>query len=253
MGHTFTLVRRELAAYFLGPMAYLILLAFQGVACVNFYQLLETIGRPRSVFAGTDPIQLYLSGSGGFWIAILVAIPLLTMRLLAEERRSGTIETLLTAPVTETQVVLAKWLAGVVMYAAMLVPFLIYLPFLREYGKYPFDLGPLLSLTIGLTTMGMMFVALGLFFSALTKNQIVAAIGTFSALCFILILSAIEVSLAYQRQSPWLEGLRFVTVVSQIRDFGIGQLDLRYIALHLSVSAFLLYLTIQILRTRREG
>lgn len=253
MGHIPTLLRRELAAYFLGPMAYMILLAFQGVACINFYQLIETISRPQSVFSGTDPVQLYISGSGGFWVAVLVAIPLLTMRLLAEERRSGTIETLLTAPVTEAEVVVAKWLAGVVMYAAMLLTFFLYLPFLREYGKYPFDLGPVVSLLIGLTTMGMMFIALGLLFSALTKNQIVAAIATFSALCFILILSSIEMSLALQRQSAWQEGIRFLTVISQIRDFGIGRLDLRYIALHLSISAFLLYLTIKVVQAKREG
>ena len=86
----------------------------------------------------------YISGSPAFWIAVLVAIPLLTMRLLAEERRSGTIETLLTLPVTETEVVLAKWLAGVVMYLVLLVPFALYLPFLYYQAHFDFDLGPVL-------------------------------------------------------------------------------------------------------------
>ena len=105
-----------------------------------------------------------------------MAIPALTMRLLAEERRSGTIETLLTLPVTETQVVLAKWLAGVVMYLVLLIPFALYLPFLYFQARFYFDLGPVLALAIGLTTMGMMFIAVGLLFSAMTRNQIVAAI-----------------------------------------------------------------------------
>ena len=73
---------------------------------------------------------------------------MLTMRLLAEERRSGTIETLLTLPVTETEVVLAKWLAGVVMYCVLLVPFALYLPFLYYQAKFDFDLGPIVRLAI---------------------------------------------------------------------------------------------------------
>ncbi len=130
----------------------------------------------------------YISGSAAFWIALLVAIPALTMRLLAEERRSGTIETLLTLPVTETQVVLAKWLAGVVMYLVLLVPFALYLPFLYYQAHFYFDLGPVLALGIGLTTMGMMFVAVGLLFSSMTRNQIVAAIWTFVVLFLLIVL-----------------------------------------------------------------
>ena len=94
--------------------------------------------RARREFSSlSDPMTTYISGSPAFWIAVLVlAIPALTMRLLAEERRSGTIETLLTLPVTETQVVLAKWLAGVVMYLVLLVPFALYLPFLYYQARF---------------------------------------------------------------------------------------------------------------------
>ena len=137
----------------------------------------------------------YISGSPAFWIAIMVAIPLLTMRLLAEERRSGTIETLLTVPVTETEVVVAKWLAGVIMYCVLLVPFLMYLPFLYYQAKFDFDLGPILALALGLTTMGMMFVAIGLFFSSMTRNQIIAAIWTFVVLLFLVVMVPARLSL----------------------------------------------------------
>src|SRR5581483_3651685 len=134
-----------------------------------------------------DPMNAYISGSTPFWFAILFAIPALTMRLVAEERRSGTIETLLTIPVTETEIVLSKWLAGVLMYLVLLLLFVIYLPFLYYQARFYFDVGPLVSLGIGLTTIGMMFVAIGLFFSALTRNQIIAAIWTFVVL-FLLLL-----------------------------------------------------------------
>ena len=184
-------------------------------------------------------------------MAVLFAVPAITMRLLAEERRSGTIESLLTVPVTEGQVVAAKWLAGWIIYATLLVPFLLYLPFLRQVGRYLFDVGPVVSLTIGLLSIGAMFVAIGVFFSALTRNQAVAAIATFAALFLILILSVIGYAGAYQRQSPWLEGIRFLTVLHQAQEFGAGQLDLRYLALHASITGFFLFLTVKVLQGRR--
>ena len=142
MRHVPTLLARELAAYFLGPMAYLVLLAFQLIAVLNFWELVDTLSQPqRELSSLRDPMNTYISGSPAFWIAILVAIPLLTMRLFAEERRPGTIEALLTVPVTETEIVVAKWLAGVVMYCVLLVPFAIYLPFLYFQAKFDFDLG----------------------------------------------------------------------------------------------------------------
>ena len=183
MRHVPTLLRRELGAYFLGPMAFLILLAFQCIAWLNFWELVDTLTRRQAVYSSLrDPLNNYISTSPAFWIALLVAIPAITMRLIAEERRSGTIETLLTVPVTETEVVVAKWLAGVVMYLLLLLPFAIYLPFLYYLARFYFDPGPMLALGIGLTSIGMMFVAIGLFFSALTRNQIIAAIWTFVVL-----------------------------------------------------------------------
>lgn len=254
MRHVPTLLRRELGAYFLSPMAFLILLAFQVLACLNFWELIDVLGRPQqSLSTRFDPLNLYISGSTPFWIAVLVAVPALTMRLIAEERRSGTIESLLTVPVTETEVVLAKWLAGVVMYLVLLLPFLVYLPFLYYQGRYHFDVGPLASLVIGLTTLGMMFVSIGLFFSALTRNQIIAAIWTFVVLFLVVVLTLVAYSWAAERQATWAEAVRFVAVLYQLQSFGSGKLDLRYLTLHLSVSAFMLYLTVKTLETRRAA
>ncbi len=143
MRHVSTLLIRELAAYFLGPMAYLVLLAFQVIASLNFWELVDFMRQPQREFSSLrDPMTTYISGSPFFWIAVMVAIPALTMRLLAEERRSGTIETLLTLPVTETEVVVAKWLAGVVMYMVLLVPFVLYLPFLYYQAQILLRPGP---------------------------------------------------------------------------------------------------------------
>lgn len=254
MKHVPTLLRRELSAYFLSPMAYLVLLAFQIIAFFDFGQLLFVLSNPRNLneySSVSDPLNIYISGSTPFWIAMLVAVPALTMRLMAEERRSGTIEGMLTTPISETELVVAKWLAGVVMFLALLLPFAIYLPFLRYFGHYRFDVGPVVSLGIGLTTMGMMFVAIGVLFSALTKHQVLAAIGTFTALFAVVLLTMVLYLLAQEQSSPWTPVLAFLAVWVQANQFGYGMLDLRFLALHLSVSALVIYLTIKVVQYRR--
>ena len=254
MRHVPTLLRRELGAYFLGPMAFLVLLAFQVMAWLNFWELVDSLMRPQQSFSTLrDPMIAYISGSAPFWFGVLFAVPVLTMRLLAEERRSGTIETLLTVPVTEAEVVLAKWLAGVVMFWVLLLPFAVYLPFLYFQGKFHFDLGPVAAVAIGMTTVGMMFVAIGLFFSALTQNQIIAAIWTFLVLFLLVVLTQVGYYYALSKQASWAEGMKFLAVLDQVRSFGSGMLDLRFLALHLSVCLFMLYLTVKVLQTRRSA
>lgn len=252
MKHVLTLLARELGAYFLSPIAYLVLLAFQLIAWLNFWELVESLSQPQREFSSLrDPMNMYISGSVPFWFAILFAVPALTMRLFAEERRTGTIEGLLTIPVTETEIVISKWLAGVVMYLLLLVPFVIYLPFLYHQARFYFDLGPLIGLGIGLTSMGMMFVAIGLFFSVLTRNQILAAIWTFVVLFLMVVLSMLVYYYAARQQSSWAESARFLSAFSQIQAFGFGRIDFRTIALHLSVCVFTLFLTAKILEIHR--
>ena len=251
MRHVSTLLIRELSAYFLAPMAYLVLLAFQLVAFLNYWELVDFLRQPQLELSSLrDPMTTYISGSPAFWIAILLAIPALTMRLLAEERRSGTLETLLTLPVTETQVVLAKWLSGVVMYLVLLLPFALYLPFLYYQAHFYFDVGPVLTLGIGLTTMGMMFVAIGLFFSSMTRNQIISAIWTFAVLLFLIVMVPLVYLFGARQHAGWADGVRFSSVLYQVRGFGMGQLDLRHLVLHLSVCVLVLSLTARILEAR---
>lgn len=253
MRHVPTLLRRELAAYFLGPMAFLILLAFQVIALINFWTLVDQLSQSAQSFSGLrDPLNAYVSGSLPFWIGLLVAVPVLTMRLLAEERRSGTIEQLLTAPVTEAEVVVSKWLAGFVMYLVLMIPFALYLPFLYYQGNYRFDVGPVISLGIGLSSIGLMLIAIGLFFSSLTRNQIIAAVLTFATVFLLIFATWGAYSYALFRRSSWAEALQFVSVIHQVGTFGSGQLDPRFLAVHLSVAVPLLYLTAKVLEYRRE-
>jgi ABC-2 type transport system permease protein len=253
MRHVPTLLRRELASYFLGPMAFLILLAFQAIACINFFFLVDALSRNGQSFSGLrDPLNAYISGSMWFWIGLLVAIPVLTMRLLAEERRSGTIEQLLTAPVTEAEVVVSKWLAGFVMYLVLLLPSALYLPFLYYQGNYRFDVGPVVSMGVGLASIGLMLVSIGLFFSSLTKNQIISAVLTFATMFVLIFVTLGAYHYALERRASWADAMQFVSVIDQVNTFGSGQLDLRFLAVHLSVAVPLLYLTTKVLQYRRE-
>lgn len=252
MRHVPTLLARELSAYFLGPTAYLVLLAFQIIAFLNFWELVDSLSQPQFELSSLrDPMNAYIAGSTPFWVAILVAVPALTMRLLAEEKRSGTIETMLTVPITEGEIVIAKWMAGFVMYLFLLLPFALYLPFLYHQARFHFDLGPVAGLGVGLSTMGMMFVAIGVFFSALTKNQVVAAIWTFVVLFLLVVMTFLAYIYAAQQQKGWTDAARFVAILPQVQNFGLGRVDLRTVALHLSVCVFMLYATTMIFAARR--
>ncbi|WP_169975594.1 ABC transporter permease [Tautonia rosea] len=251
MRHVPALVKRELSSYFLRPMAYFVLLGFQVIAMLDYFQLVELLSEPRAVlsFSGQlNPMNYYVAGSWMFWVALLIAVPALTMRLIAEERRTGTIEGLMTVPVTETEVVLGKWIAGVVMYLALLVPFAIYLPFLKQVGGYELDPEPLISLAVGLTTMGMMFMSIGVAFSAATRNQVEAAVGTFVVLLAMLLITVLN-----QVVPEWAEAVSFLSVYVQLSEFAAGRLDLRVVALHLSVTVFALFLAVKVLEARRES
>lgn len=254
MKHVPALVKRELSSYFLRPMAYFVLLGFQVIAMLDYFQLVELLSEPRAVlsFSGQlNPMNFYVAGSWMFWVAMLIAVPALTMRLIAEERRTGTIEGLMTVPVTETEVVVSKWIAGVGMYLALLVPFAVYLPFLSIYGGYELDPEPLISLAIGLTTMGMIFMAIGVAFSASTRNQVEAAVGTFVVLLGLLLITMVNQVVG--PRAGWAEAIAFLSVYMQLAEFASGRLDLRVVMLHLSVTAFALFLAVKVLEARREG
>ena len=240
---------RELAAFFLSPTAYFLLLAFQIIAWFNFAELMALVSRPRLSFSiTTDPISNYLSSSVSFWIAVMIAVPVLTMRLVAEERRLGTWESLLTAPVTETEIILAKWLAAVVMFLVLQIPHLIYLPFLARF--LAIDPGPPLGLVLGLASAALMFSAIGVFFSTLARSQVVAAVWTFLALFGFVLLPQLLYNLGATRQASWLDVARQFAVLQQIHDLGTGRFDPRVPLLHGSVATLFLFLAIRCARLR---
>src|SRR5262245_26569882 len=163
---TLSLIRREFSAYFLSPIAYVVLAVFLAVTGHLFYLTLMqlTAAGPKGV---EFPMQLML-GDEKFWLVYLFIPPLLTMRLFAEERSTGTLEMLMTAPLTDWQVVLSKYFACFAFYVVLWIPTLAYLPVIlsAQTPEGRIDPMPIASSYLGLILAGAMFLALGLFVSS---------------------------------------------------------------------------------------
>jgi ABC-2 type transport system permease protein len=249
---TLSLIRREFSAYFLSPIAYVVLAVFLAVTGYLFsLTLMQLTARgPQGVYY---PLQLMLSDNW-FWLVFLFIPPLLTMRLFAEERGTGTLEMLLTAPLRDWQIVLSKYAACLGFYLLLWLPTLAYLPVLLDLDWSTLQTGvdpwPVLSAYLGIALAGAMFLALGLFISSLVRSQMVAAlISLFLSLVFIvpgLWRPDMDTgSVAYRV-------LFFFTVPLHFeRNFSRGLVDTRQLVLYASVTVFCLFLTVRSLESRR--
>ena len=254
MRATASLIRREIGAYFLSPIAYVVIAVFLVVTGHLFYLTMDqlTTRGPKGV---EFPLQLML-GDEKFWLVFLFIPPLLTMRLFAEERSSGTLEMLMTAPLRDWQVVLSKYAAAFAFYLLMWLPTLCYLPVL--FGAFNaegrVDARPIWSAMLGLILVGAMFLALGLFISSLVRSQLVAAlISLFVSLVFIVTgFWKPDVDTASPVAHTFLSVVRYFSVPMHFQqDFSRGLVDTRHLALYLSVTVFCLFLTVRSLESRR--
>ena len=166
----------------------------------------------------------------------------MTMRLIAEERRSGTIELLMTAPVTDAQVILGKYLGALVLYLAMMLCTLQY-PIILMKVSTP-DKGPMLSGYLGLFLLGALYLAVGLVASTLTKNQIVAAIGGFATLLSLWLISWMGTS---GSSSFISEVLRQLSFIWRYENFAKGLIDTRDILYFVSLIGFCLLFSVRAL------
>jgi ABC-2 type transport system permease protein len=252
MRTTLSLVRREFNAYFLSPIAYVVLAVFLAVTGHLFYlTLLQlTASGPKGV---EFPMQLML-GDEKFWLVYLFIPPLLTMRLFAEERSSGTLEMLMTAPLHDWQVVLSKYLACFAFYVVLWIPTLVYLPVLLSLdwntGYVAIDKWPVVTSYLGLALSGAMFLALGLWISSMVKSQMVSAL---LALALSLGFIVVGIWRPDMDTSSWLyRVLYFFSVPLHFaRDFSRGVIDSRHLVLYVSVALFCLFLTVRSLESRR--
>jgi len=234
MRNTFAIAKRELDAYFASPIAYVVSAAILAIFGY-FFSIILFFSKQASLR------QLFSQ----ITVVFIFVIPLLTMRLLAEERRSGTIELLLTSPVRDWEVILGKFLASFGLYVLMLVPTLYYVLVLKIFGNP--DGGPIVSVYLGLLLLGAALLSLGTFASALTSNQIVSAmLGVGLILIWWLIPSAAEFV-----NEPAKGILTYLGLSSHFFDLAKGVIDTRDVVFYLSVIAGALFLATRALETRR--
>lgn len=250
----FSLIKREFSAYFLSPVAYAMLAVFLFTTGVLFSETLGLMTRPGT--AGAEYPFQSLFGNLLFWVFYVLIPPVLTMRLFAEERSTGTIETLMTAPIRDWQIVIGKFIASFAFYLVMLLPTLIYLPILLNLdwasGQCGIDPWPAVTTYVGLILAGAMFISIGMLFSSLVKNQIVAALITFFA-CIAFIAPAFftpDANSLYFVSAAF----KYVSVPGHFHDdFTRGILDTRHLVLYLTMAAIGLFLTIRSIEVRRMG
>ncbi len=204
------LVRRQLAAFFYSPMAYLVFLAMMFVSWANFILFVQRVVRSREnprMLIFEPIVHVYIIGIFILIIAQLFVVPVLTMRLFSEEKRSGTLEMLLTVPVNESTIVLSKFFGAWIFYLLTWVPTFLFLVGLRAFGADEFDYRPVLSFFFTLAASGAGFIGMGLFFSSITRNQIIAAVFTFLGMTLFLCFTI----LGY-----WLQGSIWADVFSYV-------------------------------------
>lgn len=245
------LIRRELGSFFYSPIAYMVLVAYtiaHGVGYGMF--LLQALSDSRPIM---EPI---VSGFFLQWLVVIVTIlivPVLTMRLLSEEQRSGTFEVLMTTPVSEVAVTLSKFVAAFLMFLVTWLPFGMLLIALRVFGGTPFDFRPLLSFYIALSVTGAAFVSIGLFFSSLTKNQIGSAVLT----CVAMVMLTMVLLIRFMIQgklgagSGWIVFLKHVSYLDVWVESLDGKLMPMYLIFQASLAIFFLFLTTKVLEARK--
>jgi len=214
---------------------------------LSFVILLDRLqGEPTSM-----PLtEVFLGGC--FWLIVLFSAPVITMRLFALEKYSGTFETLMTTPVSDWQVVLAKFTAAIVFYMLMWLPLLGCILVLRYFvrGSALLDSGTLGSTYLGIFLIGCLYMAAGCFASALTRNQIVAAMTSF-AIGLAIFLGGFMAD-PLDLQQTWAgQALHCISVLSQMKDFARGVVDTRSVCFCLTSSLFFLFLACRVIESRR--
>jgi len=245
--------KKEMRLYFTSPVAYVVLTIFLVIAGWFFYNIFAffTLASMQSAMNPAMARDLNVTDSvmrplvSNISVILLLLMPLVTMRLFSEERRSGTIELLLTYPVRDGAVLVGKYLAALALYALMLALTLLYPGIVVYFARL--EWGPLVTGYVGLLLMGGTFIAVGVFASSLTENQIVASITTFGIL---LILWVIGWSADYVG-GVWGKVLQHLSLIEHNDNFAKGVLDTKDVIYYLNFIALALFLTLRSLEARR--
>ena len=254
MSNILAIAHKELKSYFNSPIAYIVigfwalLYGYFFVALLNYFvrQSMQMgqfgMQGPQAMNVNQQLIRPLLQN---VLILILFLMPMVTMRSYSEEKRSGTIELLLTSPLTDFQIIMGKFLGAMALYGAMLAVTLIHVGLLFIYGRPEWK--PLVTAYIGLLLMGGCFISVGLFISSLTKNQIVAGMVTFAVFLLLWIITWIG-----SFSGPTIDKLtQYLSIVDHYDDFGKGVIDTTHLIYYVSFITFGLFLTAKAVDSER--
>jgi ABC-2 type transport system permease protein len=244
MKNTFYVMQRELYSYFASPIAYIMMaffLAFSGALFSLIFGQTPNQAELNTVMRGW-------SANVGFFLLIFISI--ITIRLIAEEQKTGTMELMLTSPVRDWEVVVGKFLATFILLALTLGLTFYYVLIMIIFGGRP-DWGPVLSAYLGLLLIGGVSAALGILASSLTQSQAVAAVIGILVSIILWFLGPL-----FARQGPtnsewWAVALNYTSLESHVESFSRGSPDLKDIIFYLSLIVLFLGITVQVLKMRR--
>ena len=243
MSNILAIAHKEVKSYFSSPIAYIAIGLWALLYGYFFFAILSFFVRQSMQMNQFGPQALNLNQQlirpllQNVTILILFLMPMVTMRTYSEEKRSGTIELLLTSPITDFQIVLGKFFGAMALYAVMLAVTLFHIGVLFIYGSPEWK--PILTSYIGLLLLGGCFIAVGLFISSLTKNQIVAGMVTFAVFLLLWIITWIG-----SFSGPTVDKLTtYLSIIDHFDDFGKGVVDTTHLIYYVSFITFGLFLT----------
>jgi ABC-2 type transport system permease protein len=250
--------RREMSSYFVSPIAYIVIGFFLLITGYFFSNILSFLmeqammaqmqqrqmGPPPEIDV---PSLVMRNFTGVVSTIILFMIPMLTMGVYAEERKRGTMEMLMTSPLTEFQIVVGKYLASLALYAIMLAPTLIYHLIMGRYSDPAMPWKVLGSGYLGLFLLGAVLLALGSFISALTESQIIAAVVTFVVFLLMWVLD-----FGVRGGTSWFaEIVQYLSILRHYDDFARGVIDTTSVIFYVSMIVLGLFLTLRTLESMR--
>lgn len=252
MRNVWVIFRKELHSYFVSPVAYLLLTMFALIFGFFFWNAIGYfvfIGMESQMRGETFPMnvneQVVRPLLSNISVVGLFFIPMITMRLFAEEKRTGTIELLATSPIRDAEVILGKWLAALALYGCMLLVSAANFVLLFKYGNP--DWKPLAIAYLGLLLQAAALLAIGTFISTLTKNQIIAGAATFGACLLLWILEWVS---GYETAS-WARVLSYMSVIRHFESFSKGVLDSKDAIFYVTLASLGLFSTARSLESLR--
>ena len=252
MRNIIAIAQRELKSYFSSPIAYIVigfwalLYGYFFIAILQFFvrqsMQMSQFGGPQSMNVNQQLVRPLLQN---VTILDLFLLPMVTMRTYAEEKRSGTIELLLTSPVSDFEIIMGKFLGAMALYTVMLAVTLLHIGLLFIYGHPEWK--PIVTAYIGLWLLGGCFISLGLLISSMTKNQIVAGMVTFAIFLMFWVITWIG-----SFSGPTVDKLtQYLSIIDHLDDFNKGVLDTSHLIYYLSFITFGLFLTAKAVDTER--